>query len=64
VRGLALQRKPLIVLATRSPRDIGVFPGVRTYVACYNFYGVSIEAAADVIMGDAPARGRLPVKGG
>jgi len=54
-------RRPLVLLATRSPRDAAAFPVIGASVACYNFYDVSIRAAAEVMVGRAPAAGRSPV---
>jgi beta-N-acetylhexosaminidase len=62
VRRLARLRKPLILIATRSPRDAAVLAEIGTCVACYSFYDVSISAAAEAVLGLVPATGRLPVK--
>jgi beta-N-acetylhexosaminidase len=58
---LAKLGKPLVVVATRSPQDWIRFPQVGTYVVCYNFYQVSLNAAAQAICGRVPFKGRMPV---
>jgi beta-N-acetylhexosaminidase len=61
VRALVRLGKPLVVVATRDPRDVREWPAVRTAMATLGFYDVSLRAAADVALGLAPAHGRLPV---
>jgi len=62
IRELAKLKKPLVVLATRSPQDLVKFPEIGTTVACYNFYQVSLDAAARAICGKTSFRGKLPVQ--
>ncbi|MCL6457433.1 MAG: glycoside hydrolase family 3 protein [Gorillibacterium sp.] len=51
----------LIVVSLRLPYDLTAFPKVKTYLACYENKPLSIRSLAKVLMGDIPARGRLPV---
>ena len=61
VRGLVASGKPVVVLATGLPYDLGLFPGIRAAVASYSGSGVSLGAAAAVLTGRLPPAGRLPV---
>jgi beta-N-acetylhexosaminidase len=62
VRKLLATGKPLAVVATRSPQDLIRFPQVGAYVVCYNFYQVSLDAAARALCGRVRFKGRMPVK--
>lgn len=53
--------KRLIVVALREPYDLLRFPDVPTYVMSYGYLPIHMEALGDVLFGDAPAKGRLPV---
>lgn len=53
--------KRLIVVALREPYDLLRFPEVPTYVTTYGYLPVHMEALGDVLFGDVPAKGRLPV---
>jgi beta-N-acetylhexosaminidase len=61
VRGLVASGRPVLVLATGLPYDLGLFPGMRAGVASYSGSGVSLSAAAAVLTGRLPPLGRLPV---
>ena len=61
VNDLRRMGKRLIVVALREPYDLLLFPDVPTYVATYGYLPVHMEALGEVLFGDAPARGRLPV---
>ncbi len=61
VRGLVASGRPVLVLATGLPYDLGLFPGMRAGVASYSGSGVSLSAAAAVLTGRLPPVGRLPV---
>jgi beta-N-acetylhexosaminidase len=61
VRGLVAAGRPVLVLATGLPYDLGLFPGMRAGVASYSDSGVSLSAAAAVLAGRLPPAGRLPV---
>ncbi|MGI6610161.1 MAG: beta-N-acetylhexosaminidase [Limnochordia bacterium] len=57
---VAAGREP-IVLSVREPYDLLRFPAIGTFVACYSANGESMQAAAEVIAGQAEGSGRLPV---
>jgi beta-N-acetylhexosaminidase len=61
VRGLVASGRPVLVLATGLPYDLGLFPGMRAGVASYSGSAVSLRAAAAVLTGRLPPLGRLPV---
>jgi beta-N-acetylhexosaminidase len=61
VRGLVASGRPVLVLATGLPYDLGLFPGMRAGVASYSDSSVSLSAAAAVLAGRLPPAGRLPV---
>jgi beta-N-acetylhexosaminidase len=61
VRGLAGTGKPVVVLATGLPYDLGMFAGIGAAVASYSGSGVSLSAAAGVLTGRLRPAGRLPV---
>lgn len=61
VNDLRRMGKRLIVVALREPYDLLLFPDMPTYVATYGYLPVHMEALGEVLFGDAPARGRLPV---
>ena len=56
VRGLVASGRPVLVLATGLPYDLGLFPGMRAGVASYSGSGVSLSAAAAVLTGRLPPR--------
>ncbi len=60
-RGLVATGKPVVVLATGLPYDLGVLAGIRAAVASYSGSGVSLSAAAGVLTGRLRPAGRLPV---
>lgn len=51
----------LVVVAAGGPYDLAAFPDVETYVAAYGTQPLHIRAAVDVLLGQAEAKGRLPV---
>lgn len=61
VRALHASGRKLIVLAMREPYDLIHFPDVSTYVASYGIQPLHVRAAVEVLFGEQPARGRLPV---
>jgi beta-N-acetylhexosaminidase len=61
VRALQGAQKPLVAVAVREPYDIAYVPEVSTALATYGYRPVSMQALARVLMGKAPASGRLPV---
>ena len=55
-------RPGTILLSVGYPGDIGFFPKARTALAAYSARPASLLAAAEVLLGRAPAPGRLPLK--
>ena len=51
----------MVVLAVGEPYDLVRFPHVRTYVATYGSQPLHVRSAVEVLFGEQPARGRLPV---
>ncbi|WP_135855362.1 beta-N-acetylhexosaminidase [Halorussus salinus] len=51
----------LVVLSIRNPYDLRAFPEVSTYLTTYDDAPVSLAVAADVLLGEREAEGRLPV---
>ncbi|MDQ2817011.1 MAG: beta-N-acetylhexosaminidase [Candidatus Eremiobacteraeota bacterium] len=62
VADLAMLNKALIVIAAREPYDAAVVPPNAAVLACYGDDEQTMQAAADVLLGDARAAGRLPVR--
>lgn len=61
VRRLADVQANLVVVGGDAPYDLSLFPQISTYVAAYGTGALSLQAAADVLLGRAKAEGRLPV---
>ena len=61
VEGLLETDATVVVLAVRDPYDIAEFPDAPTYLATYSDGDVAMEAAARVLLGEVPPRGKLPV---
>ncbi len=57
---LALER-PTVVVALSAPYDLLAFPDAPAYIAAYGDAPPTLAAAAEVLVGAATARGRLPV---
>ncbi|MGW0205282.1 glycoside hydrolase family 3 protein [Streptomyces sp. NPDC003233] len=53
--------KPLAALAVRNPYDVAQYPSVKAALASYGWTDVEVRAAARVIAGRVPPRGKLPV---
>jgi hypothetical protein len=52
----------LIVIGLRTPYDVLVLPWLQTYVCAYSSVEPSMIAVAEVLFGEQPARGSLPVR--
>lgn len=61
VRALHELEQKMVVLAVAEPYDLVRFPHVRTYVATYGSQPLHVRSAVEVLFGEQPARGRLPV---
>ena len=51
----------LVVAGLRTPYDLLALPWLETYVCAYSTVDPSIIALAEVLFGEQPARGRVPV---
>ncbi len=54
-------KKPIVAVSTGNPYIAMDFPLVDAYVTTFSSSKSSIEAAAEVIFGEQPARGKLPI---
>lgn len=61
VKDLLATDATVVVLAVRDPYDIAEFPQAPTYLATYSDGAVAMTAAARVLLGEVPPRGKLPV---
>jgi beta-N-acetylhexosaminidase len=61
VKKLLALRKSTVAVSFGSPYIVLDIPSVENYICTYSASPQSIDAAADVIFGDQPALGRLPV---
>ena len=61
VRKLVATGRPVAVVAFSGPYLVRQFPDAPAFMVAYGIEDVAQEAAARVLFGDAPARGRLPV---
>jgi len=61
VRDLDAAGRRVVVVAVYNPYDLLVFPGVRTYLAAYEYTPPALEAATRVLFGETAPGGRLPV---
>lgn len=61
VNRLIATGRPVIVVATDKPYDLGLFPRAAAAVAIYSDTTASIQAAAGVLTGAPAPSGRLPV---
>ncbi len=53
--------RPVIGIAAYNPYDLLAFPALPTYLVTYEYTQPAFAAAARVLFGEIPARGRLPV---
>ena len=58
---LAALGKPVIAISFGNPYLVMDFAGVDTYVCAYSGTSLVIDAAAEVVFGEEPATGKLPV---
>jgi len=61
VRSLLSLKKPSVVVAMGSPYVLGAFPDASCCVCSYSDAEASTEATAEVLFGEVPSRGKLPV---
>jgi beta-N-acetylhexosaminidase len=61
VAQLVATGRPVVVVATGVPYDLGLFPGAAAELATYSGAGVSLTAAAAILTGARNPTGHLPV---
>ncbi len=61
VRDILALERPAVVVALSAPYDLLGFPDAPAYLATYGDAPATLAAAAEVLVGAATARGRLPV---
>jgi beta-N-acetylhexosaminidase len=52
---------PTVTVAMRTPYDLADYPRSATHLCSYSIVPASVDAVADVLFGQAPVAGRLPV---
>ncbi|HEX8217794.1 MAG TPA: glycoside hydrolase family 3 N-terminal domain-containing protein [Chloroflexia bacterium] len=62
LRYIASTGKPIIQAALRSPYDAALEPRIGTVLLTYGDQPTGLAGLVDVLRGDAPAQGRLPVR--
>jgi beta-N-acetylhexosaminidase len=62
VEAIAATGTPTIAVAMRGPWDVAAYPAGVTALATYSILPGSLEALADVLAGEARARGSIPVR--
>lgn len=58
----SLPQDKLVVAAIGSPYDLQSFPEICTYVVTYGDLLISLSALAQVLLGEIPAQGKLPIQ--
>lgn len=61
IEKLHAQNQNLVLLSVMSPYDIIHYPAIGTVLATYGLSSFALQTAADVIVGNAQARGIMPV---
>jgi beta-glucosidase-like glycosyl hydrolase/CubicO group peptidase (beta-lactamase class C family) len=61
VRKLLALKKQTVAVSFGNPYIVLDFPTVETYVCAYGASDASVDAAADVLFGEEPAEGKLPI---
>ena len=61
VATLLKQHPDLIFISTMSPYDIVNYPEVKTILATYGLNRFALRTAADILLGNIEARGKLPL---
>ncbi len=62
VDAIAATGTPTIAVAMRGPWDVAAYPAGVTALATYSILPGSLDALADVLAGEARARGSIPVR--
>ncbi len=61
INGLIKENKNTVFISTMSPYDIKNYPEADTVLATYGLNRYVLQTAADIILGNQPAHGKLPV---
>ncbi len=61
-RALVESGTPVVLVAFGNPYAVAAFPEAEAQLVAYDQTLASIRAAADVLAGEAPPRGRLPIR--
>ncbi|MDQ3855820.1 MAG: glycoside hydrolase family 3 protein, partial [Chloroflexota bacterium] len=61
VRALVGLGRPVVGIAARNPYDLTAFPELGAYLCTYEYDPPALDAAAQVVFGESPPRGHLPV---
>ncbi len=61
VKEIVKMKKPVIGISTGNPYIVSDFPVLDAFVQLYSSSAVSEESAAEVIFGEYPAKGKLPI---
>ena len=62
INGLINENKNTVFISTMSPYDIKNYPEADTVLATYGLNRYALQTAANIILGNQPARGVLPVE--
>ena len=57
----ALTKKPFIQISLLNPYELQYYTAVPTVLAVYGPTQEAMSVAAEIILGKAPARGKLPI---
>ena len=53
--------QPVVLLSLLNPYEIPLYPQAQTVLALYGPTSYAMQTAAKIVLGDAPAKGRLPI---
>ena len=62
INGLIKENPNTVFISTMSPYDIKNYPEADAVLATYGLNKYALETAANIILGNLPARGVLPVQ--
>lgn len=62
IEELLKEKKDIILLSLMSPYDIKFYPQAKNVIAIYGVNKLSARAAAEIILGDIEAKGKLPIR--
>lgn len=62
IEELLQEKKDIILLSLMSPYDIKFYPQAKNVIAIYGVNKLSTRAAAEIILGNIEAKGKLPIR--